>query len=80
MLDAFKTVRNDKGLAHDNPILIHDEAGLVVGHIGGRVPIFKDLEARAADAYPEGTRLRDAIERIRQKSASESAVRPVGVD
>jgi hypothetical protein len=73
-------VRNDKDLAQDNPILIHDEAGLVVGHIGGRGPIFKGLEARAADAYPEGTRLRDAIERIRQKSALESAERLVGVD
>ena len=50
-LEAMNTVRNDQSLAHDNPMLNHDEAVLIVSHIGGLVRFMKTIEAKihAAD-------------------------------
>ncbi|MCA8162067.1 abortive infection family protein [Burkholderia cepacia] len=45
-LEAMNTVRNDQSLAHDNPMLNHDEAVLIVSHIGGLVRFVKTIEAK----------------------------------
>lgn len=45
-LEAMNTVRNDQSLAHDNPMLNHDEAVLIVSHIGGLVRFLKTIEAK----------------------------------
>ncbi|MFX1762186.1 abortive infection family protein [Paraburkholderia sp. A1RI-2L] len=45
-LEAMNAVRNDQSLAHDNPMLNHDEAVLIVSHIGGLVRFLKTIEAK----------------------------------
>jgi hypothetical protein len=45
-LEAMNAVRNDQSLAHDNPMLNHDEAVLIVNHIGGLVRFLKTIEAK----------------------------------
>lgn len=51
-LEAMNTVRNDQSLAHDNPILNHDEAVLIVSHIGGLVRFLKTIEAKIRAGQP----------------------------
>ncbi|MFM0239716.1 abortive infection family protein [Paraburkholderia phytofirmans] len=45
-LEAMNTVRSDQSLAHDNPILDHDEAVLIVSHIGSLARFVKTIEAK----------------------------------
>lgn len=48
ILEAFNDVRNNKSLAHDNPILNHSEALLIFSHIGASIRFIRTLEGRAA--------------------------------
>jgi hypothetical protein len=45
-LEAFNAVRNDKSLAHDNELLNHDEALLIVNHVTNCLRFLRDLEKR----------------------------------
>lgn len=46
VLEAFNDVRNNKSLAHDNPILNHDESLLIFNHVASSVRFIKSLEAK----------------------------------
>ncbi|KVT64109.1 abortive infection family protein [Burkholderia ubonensis] len=48
ILEAFNDVRNNKSLAHDNPILNHSEALLIFSHVGASIRFIRALEGRAA--------------------------------
>jgi hypothetical protein len=48
VLEAFNDVRNNKSLAHDNPILNYDEALLIFNHVTSSVRFLRSLEARNA--------------------------------
>jgi hypothetical protein len=48
VLEAFNDVRNNRSLAHDNPILNHSEALLIFSHIGASIRFIRTLEGRAA--------------------------------
>jgi hypothetical protein len=45
-LEAFNQVRNDQSLAHDNPLLNHDEALLIFNHVTSTLRFLRDLEQR----------------------------------
>lgn len=47
ILEAFNDVRNNKSLAHDNPILNDSEARLIFSHIGASIRFIRALEGRA---------------------------------
>ncbi|MBR8251683.1 abortive infection family protein [Burkholderia cenocepacia] len=47
ILEAFNDVRNNKSLAHDNPILNHGEALLIFSHVGASIRFIRALEGRA---------------------------------
>jgi hypothetical protein len=46
VLEAFNDVRNNRSLAHDNPLLNYDEALLIINHVTGAVRFVRGLEAR----------------------------------
>ncbi len=46
-MEAFNRVRNERSLAHDNPILNYDESLLVFNHVCSTIRFVKDLETRA---------------------------------
>ena len=46
VLEAFSDVRNNKSLAHDNPILNYEESLLIFNHIASSIRFIKSLEAR----------------------------------
>lgn len=46
VLDAFSDVRNNQSLAHDNPILNHDESLLIFNHVASSVRFIRALEDR----------------------------------
>lgn len=46
VLEAFNDVRNNKSLAHDNPILNYDESLLVFNHEASSIRFIKSLESR----------------------------------
>lgn len=48
VFEAFSDVRNNKSLAHDNPILNHSEALLIFSHVGASIRFIRALEGRAA--------------------------------
>jgi hypothetical protein len=45
-LAGFNDVRNHRSLAHDNPILNHDEGLLIFSHVASSVSFTKALEDR----------------------------------
>ena len=47
---AFNDVRNNKSLAHDNPILNYEESLLIFNHVASSVRFIKSLEARTRTA------------------------------
>jgi hypothetical protein len=53
-LDAFNDVRNNRSLAHDNPILDYDEALLIFNHVVSSVRFLSSIEKkiRAQEAEP----------------------------
>lgn len=46
VLEAFNDVRNNKSLAHDNPILNYEESLLIFNHVASSIRFIKDLEAK----------------------------------
>lgn len=46
VLEAFNDVRNNKSLAHDNPILNYDESLLIFNHVASSIRFIKALEAK----------------------------------
>lgn len=46
VLEAFNDVRNNKSLAHDNPILNYDESLLIFNHVASSIRFIKSLEAK----------------------------------
>lgn len=46
VLEAFNDVRNNKSLAHDNPILNHEESLLIFNHVAALIRFIKSLEAK----------------------------------
>ncbi|MBN3754323.1 abortive infection family protein [Paraburkholderia sp. Tr-20389] len=48
VLEAFNDVRNNKSLAHDNPILNHSEALLIFSYVGASIRFIRALEGRAS--------------------------------
>jgi len=48
ILEAFNTVRNDKSLAHDNPILNKEESWLIFINISGLVRFVKAIESNCS--------------------------------
>jgi hypothetical protein len=46
ILEAFNHVRNNQSLAHDNPILNHDESLLIFNHVASSVRFIRALEDR----------------------------------
>jgi len=45
-LDAFNDVRNNRSLAHDNPILNYDEALLIFNHVASSVRFLNSLQKK----------------------------------
>ena len=46
VLEAFNDVRNNRSLAHDNPILHYDEALLIFNHVASSIRFLRGLESR----------------------------------
>jgi hypothetical protein len=44
VLEAFNDVRNNKSLAHDNPILNYEESLLIFNHVASSIRFIKALE------------------------------------
>jgi hypothetical protein len=55
VLEAFNDVRNNKSLAHDNPILNYEESLLIFNHVASSVRFIQSLEARAKRATSSQT-------------------------
>jgi hypothetical protein len=45
-LEAFNDVRNNRSLAHDNPMLHYDEALLIFNHVASSIRFLRSLEGR----------------------------------
>ena len=45
-MEAFNRIRNDRSLAHDNPMLSYDESLLIVNHVCSAVRFIRALERR----------------------------------
>lgn len=46
VLEAFNDVRNNKSLAHDNPILNYEESLLIFNHVAASIRFIRSLEAK----------------------------------
>jgi len=46
VMEAFNDVRNNKSLAHDNPILNHEESLLIFNHVAASIRFIKALETK----------------------------------
>ncbi|KUJ00013.1 abortive infection family protein [Vibrio sp. MEBiC08052] len=46
VLEAFNDVRNNKSLAHDNPILNYEESLLIFNHVAASIRFIKSLETK----------------------------------
>lgn len=46
VMEAFNDVRNNRSLAHDNPVLNHDESLLIYNHVAITVRFIRSLEDR----------------------------------
>lgn len=53
ILDSFNAVRNDKSLAHDNPILNRSESRLIFDHIAATIRFLEALEVAPNEAKEE---------------------------
>lgn len=50
VLEAFSDVRNNRSLAHDNPILNYEESLLIFNHVASSIRFIKSIEARMKHA------------------------------
>ena len=55
VLEAFSDVRNNKSLAHDNPILNYEESLLIFNHIASSIRFIKSIEAKAKNATTQNS-------------------------
>lgn len=46
VLEAFNDVRNNKSLAHDNPILNYEESLLIFNHVAASIRFIRSLETK----------------------------------
>lgn len=46
VLESFNDVRNNKSLAHDNPILNYEESLLIFNHVAASIRFIKALELK----------------------------------
>jgi len=46
VLEAFNDVRNNRSLAHDNPILNYEESLLIFNHVAASIRFVKSLETK----------------------------------
>lgn len=53
VLEAFNEVRNNRSLAHDNPILNYEESLLIFNHVAASVRFIKALEAKMRLQLPD---------------------------
>lgn len=51
IFEAFNNVRNDKSLAHDNPILNHEESLLIFNHVTASIRFIKSLDLRVKASH-----------------------------
>lgn len=49
VLEAFNSVRNNKSLAHDNPILNYEESLLIFNHVAASIRFIRAIETRIAE-------------------------------
>lgn len=54
-LEAFNEVRNERTLAHDNPILNYEESLLIFNHVTSSIRFLRALEGRTGPAEEEPT-------------------------
>jgi hypothetical protein len=47
VLEAFNDVRNERSLAHDNPVLNYDESLLIFNHVSSSIRFLTSLEESA---------------------------------
>ena len=59
ILDAFNDVRNNRSLAHDNPILGYEEALLIFNHVASSIRFLRSVDARAREQEREAARAAD---------------------
>ena len=52
-LEAFNEVRNNRSLAHDNPILQYDEALLIFNHVASSIRFLRSVEGRLHQQRPQ---------------------------
>ena len=55
VLEAFNDVRNNKSLAHDNPILNYEESLLIINNVTNLIRFIKSLEAQIKPLSPQET-------------------------
>lgn len=52
VLESFNDVRNNKSLAHDNPLLNYEESLLIFNHVASSIRFIKALESRLVAHSP----------------------------
>lgn len=72
-LVAFNDVRNNRSLAHDNPVLHYDEALLIFNHIASSVRFLRSLEDRLKRT-PQNVSAADEVDDL--SFSEESALAP----
>ena len=63
-LEAFNDVRNNRSLAHDNPILHYDEALLIFNHVASSIRFLRSVESRIQRRSQQVTFTDDLLEDI----------------
>jgi Abortive infection C-terminus len=52
VLEAFNDVRNNRSLAHDNPVLGYEEALLIFNHIAASIRFLRSMDRRTQPIQP----------------------------
>src|SRR5262245_6643022 len=52
VLEAFNDVRNNRSLAHDNPVLAYEEALLIFNHIAASIRFLRSIDRRVQQPQP----------------------------
>ncbi len=60
-MEAFNDIRNEKSLAHDNPVLSYDESLLIFNHVCSAIRFIRALEARADEKAQSDQAIDDEI-------------------
>lgn len=55
VMEAFNEVRNERSLAHDNPILDHEESLLIFNHVAASVRFLRNLEVKITAEATQAT-------------------------